>query len=62
MSPMEQILERLRRLVLERQQLRDRGASRAELEANRSAIVAEQRSLSQAAIERYARHDEVDAA
>jgi hypothetical protein len=44
-------LERLLRLVLERQQLRQRGASRKELEANRSAIVDEQWRLSKAAIE-----------
>jgi hypothetical protein len=53
MSPTERILERLRRLVLERQQLRDRAAPRDELEANRSAIVEEQWRLSKAAIETY---------
>jgi hypothetical protein len=50
-------MERLRQLVLQRQQLEDRGASRAELEANRSAIVEEQWRLSNAAIEAYASHD-----
>ena len=38
MNPTEPIMERLRQLVLERQQLRDRGASRQELEANRRAV------------------------
>jgi hypothetical protein len=48
--------------VLERQQLRDRGASREELEANRRAIDEEQWRLSRAAIEMYASHDEAEAA
>jgi hypothetical protein len=62
MNPTEPILERLRRLVLERQQLRERGASREELEANRLAIVEGQLRLSKAAIETYGSHDEVKAA
>lgn len=62
MNPTEPILERLRRLVLERQQLRERGASRKELETNRSAIVEAQWRLSKAAIEAYASHDEAKAA
>jgi hypothetical protein len=62
MNPMEPILERLRRLVLERQQLRDRGAAREELEANRSAIIEEQWRLSKAAIEIYGSIDEAQAA
>jgi hypothetical protein len=62
MSPTERILERVRRLVLERQQLRDRGAPRDELEANRSAIVEEQWRLSKAAIETYGSSDEAQAA
>jgi hypothetical protein len=62
MNPVESILERLRHLVLERERLRERGASREELEANRSAIVQEQWRLSDAAIETYASHDEAKAA
>jgi hypothetical protein len=62
MNPTEPIMERLRQLVLERQQLRDRGASREELEANRKAIDEEQWRLSGAAIEMYANHDEAEAA
>jgi hypothetical protein len=62
MNPTEPIMERLRQLVLERQQLRDRGASREELEANRRAIDEEQWRLSRAAIEMYASHDEAEAA
>jgi hypothetical protein len=62
MKQTEQILERLRQLVLERQQLENRGASRVELEANRSAIVEEQWRLSNAAIEAHRSHDEANAA
>jgi hypothetical protein len=56
------ILEHLHQLVLERQQLRDRGASREEFEANRIAIVEEQWRLAKAGIETYASHDEARAA
>jgi hypothetical protein len=62
MNPLQSILERLRQLVLERQHLRDRGASPVELEANRSAIVEEQWQLSRAAVETYAGRDEAKAA
>ena len=62
MNPTQPILERLRRLILERQQLRERGASRNELEANRAAIVEEQWRLAKVAIETYAGHDEAQAA
>jgi hypothetical protein len=62
MNPTEPILQRLRELVLERQQLRDRGASREKLEANRSAIVEEQWRLARAAVEAYAGHAESKAA
>lgn len=62
MNSIEPILERLRQLVLEREWLRERGASREELEANRSAIVEEQWRLSDAAIETYASHHEAEAA
>ena len=47
----EQLTETLRRLVLERQRLRDWGASRAELERNRLEIVFRQQELSYALIE-----------
>jgi hypothetical protein len=62
MNPTQPIQRRLAQLVLERQRLRDRGASREELEANRSAIVEEQRRLSNAAIETYASHNKAKAA
>jgi hypothetical protein len=61
MNPTEPILEHLRQLVLDRQQLRER-ASDEELEANRSAIVEEQWRLAKAAIETHASHDEAKAA
>jgi hypothetical protein len=50
MNPTQPILERLRQLVYERQQLREQGASREELEANRLEIVEEQWRLARAAI------------
>jgi hypothetical protein len=50
MNPAQLILERLRQLVYERQELRERGASREELEANRLEIVEEQWPLARAAI------------
>jgi hypothetical protein len=62
MTPTDPIVERLRQLVLERQELRDRGASREELEANRSAIVEEQWRLARAAFETFATQDEAKAA
>jgi hypothetical protein len=62
MNLTQPIVERLGRLVLERQQLRDGGASHEELEANRSAIVQEQWRLSNAAIETHTSHDEAKAA
>jgi hypothetical protein len=49
----EQLTERLRQLVLERQSLRDRGASTAELERNRLEIVRRQWQLSYALIESH---------
>jgi hypothetical protein len=49
----EQLTERLRQLVLERQSLRDRGASTAELERNRLEIVRRQWQLSHALIESH---------
>ena len=62
MNPTQPILERLRQLVLQRQQLEERGASRAELEANRVAIVEEQWRLANAAIQAYGSHDQANAA
>jgi hypothetical protein len=56
------LLDGIRRLVLEREQLRDRGASREELEASRLAIVEEQWRLTKAAIEAHASHDGAKAA
>jgi hypothetical protein len=47
----EQLTETLRRLVLERERLRDREASWAELEHNRLEIVFRQQELSYALIE-----------
>jgi hypothetical protein len=49
----EQLTERLRQLVSERQSLRDRGASTAELERNRVEIVRRQWELSHALIESH---------
>jgi len=49
----EQLTEKLRRLVLERQSLRDRGASTADLERNRLEIVRRQWELSHALIESH---------
>jgi hypothetical protein len=56
------LVEDIRRLVLARQQLRDRRASREELEANRLAIVEAQWRLSRAAIEARRDHREAKAA
>ena len=49
----EQLTERLRQLVSERQSLRDHGASTAELESNRLEIVRRQWELSHALIESH---------
>ena len=49
----EQLTERLRQLVSERQSLRDRGASTADLERNRLEIVRRQWELSHALIESH---------
>ena len=49
----EQLTERLRQLVSERQSLRDRGASTADLERNRIEIVRRQWELSYALIESH---------
>ena len=47
----EQLTDTLRRLVAERERLRDKGASWAELERNRLEIVFRQQELSYALIE-----------
>ena len=47
----ERLTDTIRRLVLERERLRDRGASWAELERNRLDIVFRQQELSYALIE-----------
>jgi hypothetical protein len=47
----EQLTDTLRRLVAERQALREQGASWAELERNRFEIVCRQQELSEALIE-----------
>jgi hypothetical protein len=60
MNPAQPILERLRQPVYERQELRERSASREELEANRLEIVEEQWRLARAATE--AMHDDAKAA
>ena len=54
-------MERLRRLVAERQTLRDRGASRDELERNRLEIVRSQQELNRAVIASHL-HEPLDKA
>ena len=49
----ERLTDTIRRLVLERERLRDSGASWAELERNRLEIVFRQQELSYALIERH---------
>jgi hypothetical protein len=51
MKVQQQLSDTLRRLVLERERLRDNGASWAELELNRLEIVFHQQELSYALIE-----------
>jgi hypothetical protein len=58
----EQLTDILRRLVLERQRLRESGAGRAELESNRLEIVFRQRELSHALIELHSPKSLSDAA
>lgn len=49
----ESLEAEVRHLVAERQRLRDFGASRRELERNRSRLVSAQRDLGRALIRRY---------
>jgi hypothetical protein len=51
MASLECIREAVRRLVLERQALRENGADRKELESNRLELVARQQQFSHALIE-----------
>ncbi len=58
----EKLLERITALVAERQDLRGRGASEADLERNRRELVDRHRELSQALIERHSPQAERSAA
>jgi hypothetical protein len=62
MRSVESLQEALRLFVAERQALRERGADRGELEANRLELARKQRELSHALIERHLHHAERDAA
>jgi len=52
-TTVETLLERIQRLVAERQQLRERQASERTLERNRRQIADSQHALSRALIERH---------
>ena len=58
----EELQREIGRLVVERQELRARGAARGELEQNRRAIADRQRLLAYSLIERYLPKDERSAA
>jgi hypothetical protein len=53
MANVECLQEAVRRLVAERQALRERHASRDELESNRIELAARERELSRSLIDRY---------
>jgi hypothetical protein len=53
MASVEWLQDRIGRLVLERQALREHGAGSEELEKNRLELASRQRELSRALIERY---------
>ena len=55
MTKIDCLQDALRALVVERQALRERNASREALESNRVEVAHRQRQLSQALIDRYAR-------
>ena len=54
MASVDCLQNALRRLVAERQEMRERGAGRDELEANRIELGERERDLSRALIDRYA--------
>ena len=58
MASVECLQELLRRLVRQRQAMRERDAGRDELESNRLELVRRQRQLSHALIDRYLDHSE----
>jgi hypothetical protein len=62
MASVECLQEAVRRLVAERQALRERDACRDELETNRIELAARERELSRALIDRYLPRAERDAA
>jgi hypothetical protein len=62
MPSVDCLQEAIRALVAERQAMRERGASRDELEWNRLALAGRQRQLSRALIEEYGRGPQREAA